>query len=312
MALLARRDDKPISEMTDKELKKQLAGTEKIIGNLPPPTASAAEREKALDRARAAAAELPALRAEMKTRERFARHREIETEVARGGIERGRELLTPATIERFQRISQGTGLKLDAKRLDSDERNMVVRLWPRLREGEGSAEDRTAVEALVEKAAGQEPGFFDARRKEIQMKKQVAEAKEELHLARLPRRARLEEPGTVTLPRVVFSWLQQGKGQWTVADVGTLSVILSMFEEKRSLVDGADFEQGEDGESVLVTSGPLVKLAFERRINPHISYSVGSTGWVDLGASLKPTAGSPFVNRPGAASKSVSVSEPGS
>jgi len=27
-------------------------------------------------------------------------------------------------------------------------------------------------------------------------------------------------------------------------------------------------------------------LAFERRVNPHISYSVGSTGWIDLPASL--------------------------
>ena len=53
-----------------------------------------------------------------------------------------------------------------------------------------------------------------------------------------------------------------------------------------SLVDGAVFEE-RGGETVLAARGPIAKLAFERRINPHIAYSVGSTGWVDLGASLK-------------------------
>ncbi len=86
------------------------------------------------------------------------------------------------------------------------------------------------------------------------------------------------------------------EGEWAVADIAALSVTLWMFEEKRSLVDDADFDQGEDGESVLVASRPLARLAFERRINPHISYSVGSTGWVDLGASLKRLAANGWVD----------------
>jgi len=282
--------------MTDAELKKRVSGAERIIGDMPPAAASAEEREKALTRARAAAADLPALRAEMKTRERFARHRETETAMARAGIERGRELLPPGVIEGFQRLGRDVGLRLDLKRLDSEERSAVMKLRSRVREGEGSAEDRDEFEALLEKAAGKEPGFFDERRKKAQMKKQLDELKEEAHVAILPRRPRYEEPGAVVLPRSVFAWLQAAKGQWTVADVGTLSVVLSMFEERRSLVDGADFEQGENGESVLVGSGPLAKLAFERRVNPHINYAVGSTGWIDLGASLKRLAANGWLD----------------
>jgi hypothetical protein len=39
---------------------------------------------------------------------------------------------------------------------------------------------------------------------------------------------RYEEPGAVTLPRLVFSWLQPGNGiAWSVTEVGTLAVMLS-------------------------------------------------------------------------------------
>ena len=104
----------------------------------------------------------------------------------------------------------------------------------------------------------------------------------------LPRRPRYEEAGAVVLPRVVFAWLQTTKsGHWSVADVGCLAVLVSCFEEKRSLVQGADFEQGEDGEPVLVGRGPISKLAFENRVNPHTAYAVASSGWIDLPASLK-------------------------
>ncbi len=163
-------------------------------------------RAKALERVRAATSELPALRAEMKSRERLARHRETEKMMLRGGIERTREVLSPGVIEGFQRLGQDVGLrKLDPKRLDADERGMVLKLWSSVHAGDASPEERAGFEELVEKAAGQEPGFFDERRKEAQTKRQLAELKEEAHVVTLPRRARFEEAGAVVLPRVVFA-----------------------------------------------------------------------------------------------------------
>ncbi|MBA3382153.1 MAG: hypothetical protein H0T97_09885 [Actinobacteria bacterium] len=298
MALRTRRD-KPIEELTDKHLRQRLARSQKTIDDLPTAAdGSQAERKAALARGTAAAQEVPQLRAELKRRERYKQHRELETKMARGAIERTREVLSPGVMEGFQRLGQEVGLrKLDPKRLDADERGTVLKLWSAVDAGDASIEERTEFEALVEKAAGQEPGFFDKRRKEAQTKRQLADLKEEAHVTMLPRRRRFEEAGSVTLPRVVFAWLQQAKGNdWSVADVATVAVLLSCFEEQRSLVESADFEQGEDGEPVLVGRGPLAKWAFTRRINPHIQYSVGSTGWVDLGASLKRLAANGWVD----------------
>ena len=286
MALLARRD-KPIEELTDKQLRQRLARSQKTIDDLPTAAdGSQAERKAALARGTAAAQEVPQLRAELKRRERYKRHREMETTMARGAIERRREVVPLELIERFQRLGRDVGLKLDLKLLSSEERTTVLTLWSVVASN-SSPEERARFEALLEKAGGKETGFFDARRKEAQTKKELAELTEEAHMLTLPRRRRFEEPGAITLPRVVFAWLQQAKGnEWSVADIGALAVLLSAFEERRSLVDGAVFEE-RDGETVLAARGPLSKLAFERRVNPHISYSVGSTGWVDLGASLK-------------------------
>ena len=288
MALRTRKPEKPVSELTTKELEKRISLAQKTVQNLPPPEASAEERKAALARGQVVVQEVPELRAELARRERLARHRETEKAALKGGYERTREVLAPGVIEGFQRLGQDIGLKLDVKKLDAAERSAVLKLWSAVLAGDASIEERAEFEALVEKAAGQEPGFFDERRKQAQTKRQLADLKEEAHVTMLPRRRRFEEAGSVTLPRVVFAWLQQAKGNdWSVADVATVAVLLSCFEEQRSLVDGAVFEQGEDGEPVLVGRGPLSKLAFERRVNPHISYSVGSTGWVDLGASLK-------------------------
>ena len=74
-------------------------------------------------------------------------------------------------------------------------------------------------------------------------------------VGQLPRRRRFEEPGAITLPRVVFSQLQSTKsGHWGISDVGALAVLVSCFEEKRSLVQNATFEE-RDGEVVLVARG---------------------------------------------------------
>jgi len=296
MALRTRKPEKPVSELTTKELEKRISGAQKTVENFPPPDAPAEERDAALARARAATSELPALRAEMKSRERLARHRELENQMARGAIERTREVLSPGVIEGFQRLGQDVGLKLDLKALNSEERSTVLKLWSPIAAGDGSPEERAQFEGLVEKAADR-PGVFAQRREEASLRKRLAEAKEKAHLVRLPRRTKYEEAGSITLPRVVFAWLQQAKGNdGSVADIATVAVLLSCFEEQRSLVESADFEQGEDGEPVLVGRGPLAKWAFTRRINPHIQYSVGSTGWVDLGASLKRLAANGWVD----------------
>ncbi len=295
MALRTRRE-KPVEDLTEKQLRQRLARSQKTIDDLPTAAdGSQAERKAALARGTAAAQEVPQLRAELKRRERYKQHRERETLMARGAIERAREVLAPGVIDAFQRLGQDVGLKLDVKKLGADERGMVLKLWSSVHAGDASIEERTEFEALVEKAADR-PGVFAQRREEAATRKRLAEAKEEAHLVRLPRRTKYEEPGAVVLPRVVFAWLQQAKGNdWSVSDVGALAVLLSAFEERRSLVDGAVFEE-RDGETVLAARGPLAKLAFERRINPHIAYSVGSTGWVDLGPGLKRLAANGWVD----------------
>jgi len=72
-------------------------------------------------------------------------------------------------------------------------------------------------------------------------------------------------------------------------------VLVSCFEEKRSLVQNATFEE-RDGEIVLVARGSISKLAFENRVNPHTAYAVASSGWVDLPASLERLAANGWVD----------------
>ena len=283
---LRTKREKPVSELTTKELEKRISGAQKTVENFPPPDAPAEERDAALARARAAAAQLPALRAEMKTRERLARHRETEKMMLRGGFERTREVLSPGVIEGFQRLGQDVGLKLDLKALNSEERSTVLKLWSSIAAGDGSPEERAQFEGLVEKAADR-PGFFDKRRKEAQTKKELAALTEEAHMLTLPRRRRFEEPGAITLPRVVFSQLQSTKsGHWGISDVGCLATVLSCFLEKRTLIRDSAFEE-RDGEVVLVARGQISRLAFENRVNPNTAYAVSSSGWVDLPASLE-------------------------
>ncbi|MBA3380367.1 MAG: hypothetical protein H0T97_00680 [Actinobacteria bacterium] len=281
MPLRTSRREKPVDELSDRELRKRIHGVETTVANLPPPETSAEERDKALALARAATAQLPALRAEMKARERLARHRETEKAALRGGYERAREVLPPGAIEGVQRLGQDVGLKLDVKKLGADERGMVLKLWSSVHAGDASPEERTEFEALVEKAADR-PGVFAERRAEAAAKRQRNELLEEAHTAMLPRRRRYEEPGAVVLPRWVFAALQSSqKGQWTVADVGTVAVFMSMFEERRSLIIDTHFEDAEEGEPVLVGRGSLTRIRFEPGVNPQLEAPTGA-GHVDL------------------------------
>jgi len=287
MALRTRKPEKPVSELTTKELEKRISLAQKTVQNLPPPEASAEERKAALARGQVVVQEVPELRAELARRERLARHRETEKAALKGGYERTREVLAPGVIEGFQRLGQDIGLKLDVKKLDAAERSAVLKLWSAVLAGDASIEERAEFEALVEKAAGKEPGFFDERRKQAQTKRQLAELKEEAHMLTLPRRRRFEEPGAITLPRVVFSQLQSTKsGHWGISDVGCLATVLSCFLEKRTLIRDSAFEE-RDGEVVLVARGQISRLAFENRVNPNTAYAVASSGWVDLPASLE-------------------------
>ncbi len=93
MALRTRRE-KPVEDLTEKQLRQRLARSQKTIDDLPTAAdGSQAERKAALARGTAAAQEVPQLRAELKRRERYKQHRERETLMARGAIERAREVL---------------------------------------------------------------------------------------------------------------------------------------------------------------------------------------------------------------------------
>jgi len=281
MALRTRRD-KPIEELTDKQLRQRLARSQKTIDDLPTAAdGSQAERKAALARGTAAAQEVPQLRAELKRRERYKHHRELETQMARGAIERTREVLSPGVIEGFQRLGQDVGLKLDVKKLDAAERSAVLKLWSAVHAGDTSIEERAEFEALVEKAADR-PGVFAERRAEAAAKRQRNELLEEAHVSLLPRRPKYEEPGAVVLPRWGFSALQSSqKGQWTVADVGTVATFMSMFEERRSLIIDTHFENSEEGELILVGRGSLTRIRFEPGVNPQLEAPSGA-GYVDL------------------------------
>jgi hypothetical protein len=59
------------------------------------------------------------------------------------------------------------------------------------------------------------------------------------------------EVGSVSLPRFVHTWLKNSRGQFTIADLGMLSVLQLMFENQESLFIGGRFEM-IDGEPVLI------------------------------------------------------------
>jgi len=94
-------------------------------------------------------------------------------------------------------------------------------------------------------------------------------------VASLPKRPVYAEPGSVTVPRFVFSWLKDSRDEaWTVADTGMLVAVLQMFENRTSLFPNGTFEE-EDGEPVLVVRCGLVDLRFRNGSN---GTSVDSTG----------------------------------
>ena len=113
----------------------------------------------------------------------------------------------------------------------------------------------TATSSSSRKTAAK-PGLFAAYRADAEARAKLAELGEEAMLDDLPRRPRWAEPGSVTLPRLCFRWLETDfRGDWTVAEVGTLAAVLSSFETGTSPIRDADFEE-QDGKKVLVVSDP--------------------------------------------------------
>lgn len=153
------------------------------------------------------------------------------------------------------------GVKLDTGRLSEEEGKELVKLAKAKTEvSRGtpraqplSLKETRHYERLLGKLVGNEK-LFAEKREEAQTRAKLADAKEELRLAALPQRPMWAEPGSVSVPRFVFEWLQsarQGRGEFSIADLGMLVALLGMFWNERSLFIGGEFTS-EDGRPVLV------------------------------------------------------------
>ena len=131
-----------------------------------------------------------------------------------------------------------------------------------------TAKEKAKFERLVGKAAGN-PKVYEHQRKKAQLQRELAEIKEAQRVNSLPKRPKYEEPGSITLPRFVFTWLESSReGEWTVADVETLVALLGMFENHSpELIPGSSFEETADGELELVVSGGADAFRFRRGAN---------------------------------------------
>jgi hypothetical protein len=108
------------------------------------------------------------------------------------------------------------------------------------------------------------------------MEERMAQIKEEERLETLPKRPVYAETGSVTLPRFAFDWLAQSRDQsWTVADLGMLSAVLGMFENRQSLFANGTFAE-EDGELVLTIPGGISEVRLLPGRNGNAVDSTGS------------------------------------
>lgn len=158
------------------------------------------------------------------------------------------------------------GLTLHAENLSEDEAEELLGLL-KLRHAEGvrlDAEQTAHFRFLVEKLAGW------ACFAELDAQAEIERLVEVVRLDSLPKRLEYAEIGSVHLPASVFAELRSivrsRRDGWTIADVGSLAVILSCFEaEDASVIEGGRFEDS-DGESVLVGKGR--ELTFAKRAQP--------------------------------------------
>jgi hypothetical protein len=158
-------------------------------------------------------------------------------------------------------------------------------------------EERAEIERLLGKAAGAED-YFQKRREREALEGELAERKEARRLMSVPKREQYAKPGSVTLPAYAFRWLRelprQQIGQWTIADVGFLAVLLGMFANRQSLFRSGHFEE-VDGEQVLIVStGGRNAFRLRSEINPDREHLGIGPGRVHERDSLKTLARNGF------------------
>jgi hypothetical protein len=158
------------------------------------------------------------------------------------------------------------GERLVADRLSEDEAAELKQLVQRRRaliddpDASPLTEAETAAwERLLGKAAGDEE-LFERKRRHAAARAKLGELMDDRKAASLPRQPLLADPGSVQLPRYVFTWLlgESGlKGNWTLLDVALLVAILGAFaNDAPSLFVGARFED-EQGDRALVVPGGI-------------------------------------------------------
>ena len=102
------------------------------------------------------------------------------------------------------------------------------------------------------------------------MKNKLGELKDARKVAALPRQPLLAEPGSVELPRFVYTWLvgaEARDGAWSLMDLGLLAALLGAFanDDPSVFVDGR-FEGEGDDLTLVVPGGVGSDIRFHGRI----------------------------------------------
>ncbi len=266
---MATSEQKPLDQRPTKELRAERRRALKVIDALPdkPPRGKG---DQLIAEARAAMETVNMLTEELGSRE--ADRRGLASRVLRS-------LQGPeARALAFAGKALGGEMTLVAGRLDEQQAKNVVALVNRFEELEPAA--REQLERLVGVAAG-DPEVFAKRRERAAAKLKIEKLTEEAHRASVPLRTMYEEPGSVTLPAFVFSWLANARdADWTVADTGALVAVLGMFHNRKSLFPGGHFE----GDVLVVHED----VDFPRGMNPH--HTEGGSGQVNARAAMSTLA----------------------
>jgi hypothetical protein len=154
------------------------------------------------------------------------------------------------------------GEKLVGSRLSDEELDELRDLVNRKRallKGRANAEELTKAETeRYERLVGQCAGdveLFQRKRRHKAARAKLGELKEERRVASLPKRPIYAEPGSIELPRSVFSWLvaeiNRDGSSWGITEVGLLAAVLLSFENRIPILKDGHFVE-EAGELVLV------------------------------------------------------------
>jgi hypothetical protein len=293
------KSDKPLGELSEKALKQRIVRAERTHGEIeasdPVHVVREGKADENIERGEQAVETVLRAQAELARR---AEKREQTERNARFALARRRP--HPASKPLPYVASRGhlelRGCTIEVGRLTEDEGRELDDLVKRLKtlqteEPEAkplSEAEQDRYEAIVGKAAGYER-LFETRRKETEAREKLAVLKDRRKLEVLPKRPEWAEPGSVTLPRQVFRWLQDSRdGAWTIGDIGVLAAMLGMFENRTSLIAGATFQEDEDGEPVLVCSGSiLADIRFTPAVNnAHVFDDEGTSGRVREAAAI--------------------------